>query len=174
MELKTQCRERFKPAVDAINEIIKQEDNTDRPILVAIDGRCGSGKTTLGEYLKGQLDCNLFHMDDFFLRMEQRTPDRMKETGRYCFVSTINILWLSTQLSSICGQNKSKAAHCPSCFSFTPKLSTLFFDVFNQLRIAADEISIKCLVHRLSVHFHHMCDNLFCECRCTSDSVIAP
>ena len=33
MELKTQCRERFKPAVDAINEIIKQEDNTDRPIL---------------------------------------------------------------------------------------------------------------------------------------------
>ncbi len=81
MELKTQCRERFKPAVDAINEIIKQEDNTDRPILVAIDGRCGSGKTTLGEYLKGRFDCNLFHMDDFFLRMEQRTPDRMKENG---------------------------------------------------------------------------------------------
>ena len=81
MELKTQCRERFKPAVDEINEIVKQEDNTDRPILVAIDGRCGSGKTTLGEYLKGQFDCNLFHMDDFFLRMEQRTPDRMKETG---------------------------------------------------------------------------------------------
>lgn len=98
----------------------------------------------------------------------------IKISRRYCFVSTINILWLSTQLSSICGQNKSKAAHCPSCFSFTPKLSTLFFDVFNQLRIAADEISVKRLVHRLSVHFHHMCDNLFCECRCTSDSVIAP
>ena len=29
MELKTQCRERFKPAVDEINEIIKQEDNTE-------------------------------------------------------------------------------------------------------------------------------------------------
>ena len=85
MELKTQCRERFKPAVDAINEIIKQEDNTDRPILVAIDGRCGSGKTTLGEYLKGQFDCNLFHMDDFFLRMEQRTPDRtMKDFMKLC------------------------------------------------------------------------------------------
>ena len=60
MELKTQCRERFKPAVDAINEIIKQEDNTDRPILVAIDGRCGSGKTTLGEYLKGSLTVTCF------------------------------------------------------------------------------------------------------------------
>ena len=81
MELKTQCRERFKPAVDAINEIIKQEDNTDRPILVAIDGRCGSGKTTLGEYLKGQLDCNLFHMDDFFLTQQLRTPERLLEIG---------------------------------------------------------------------------------------------
>lgn len=100
--------------------------------------------------------------------------NRIQISRRYCFVSTINILWLSTQLSSICGQNKSKAAHCPSCFSFTPKLSTLFFDVFNQLRIATDKISVKRLVHRLSVHFHHMCDNLFCECRCTSDSVIAP
>lgn len=95
-------------------------------------------------------------------------------SSRYCFVSTINILWLSTQLSSICGQNKSKAAHCPSCFSFTPKLSTLFFDIFNQLRIAADEISVKCLVHRLSVNFHHMCDFLFCKCCCTSDRFIVP
>ena len=42
---------------------------------------------------------------------------RIKISCRYCFVSTINILWLFTQLSSICGQNKSKAAHCPSCFS---------------------------------------------------------
>lgn len=120
------------------------------------------------------------HTDSFFVRQLLKQlndlPCRIfiQSSCRYCFVSTINILWLSTQLSSICGQNKSKAAHCPSCFSFTPKLSTLFFDVFNQLRIAADEISIKCLVHRLSVHFHHMCDNLFCECCCTSDSVIAP
>ena len=45
MELKTQCRERFKPAMDAIKEILKKEENTDSPILVAIDGRCGSGKT---------------------------------------------------------------------------------------------------------------------------------
>ena len=99
---------------------------------------------------------------------------RIKISCRYCFVSTINILWLSTQLSSICGQSKSKAAHCPSCFSFTPKLSTLFFDIFNQLRIAADEISVKCLVHRLSVNFHHMCDFLFCKCCCTSDRFIVP
>lgn len=51
------------------------------PVLVGIDGRCGSGKTTLGEYLYGKFDCNLFHMEDFFWRIEQRTPERMTEVG---------------------------------------------------------------------------------------------
>lgn len=50
-------------------------------MLAVIDGRCGSGKTTLGEYLKQIFDCNLFRMDDFFLRMEQRTPERLREVG---------------------------------------------------------------------------------------------
>lgn len=51
------------------------------PVLVAIDGQCASGKTTLGEMLARQFDCNLFHMDDFFLRAEQRTPQRLAEVG---------------------------------------------------------------------------------------------
>ena len=59
----------------------KEREASDAPILVAIDGRCGSGKTTLGEYLGQVFDCNVFRMDDFFLRMEQRTPERMAETG---------------------------------------------------------------------------------------------
>lgn len=50
-------------------------------ILVAVDGQCASGKTTMGEILKEVYDCNLFHMDDFFLRVEQRTEERMKEIG---------------------------------------------------------------------------------------------
>ena len=50
-------------------------------ILVAIDGRCGSGKTTLASWLMEQFDGNLFHMDDFYLREEQRTPERLAETG---------------------------------------------------------------------------------------------
>lgn len=53
----------------------------DMPLLVAVDGRCGSGKTTLGEYLKQKFECNLFRMDDFFLREEQRTPERLAEIG---------------------------------------------------------------------------------------------
>ena len=81
MELKKHCKERFQPAVDAIERLLVEYDKKDIPVLVAIDGRCGSGKTTLGEYLHGKFDCNLFHMDDFFLRMEQRTPERMTEVG---------------------------------------------------------------------------------------------
>lgn len=51
------------------------------PLLIAIDGRCGSGKTTLGEALAGKLHASLIHMDDFYLRMEQRTEARFQEPG---------------------------------------------------------------------------------------------
>lgn len=34
-------------------------------VIVAIDGRCGSGKTTLAAKLQKQLHCSVFHMDDF-------------------------------------------------------------------------------------------------------------
>lgn len=50
-------------------------------ILVAIDGGSGSGKTWLADQISNSLDCNVFHMDDFYLRPEQRTPERLSETG---------------------------------------------------------------------------------------------
>lgn len=50
-------------------------------VTVAIDGPCASGKTTLGSLLEAHYDCNVFHMDDFFLRPEQRTPERFTEPG---------------------------------------------------------------------------------------------
>lgn len=81
IELKETCKIRFAPAVDAISILLKQQKDSDAPIFVAIDGRCGSGKTTLGKYLESVFDCNLFHMDDFFLREEQRTLERMREIG---------------------------------------------------------------------------------------------
>ncbi len=51
-------------------------------ITLAIDGRCASGKTTLARKLQALLpDCRVFHTDDFFLRPEQRTPQRLSEAG---------------------------------------------------------------------------------------------
>lgn len=52
-----------------------------KQVLVAIDGNCASGKTTLAGELAGQFSCCLIHMDDFFLRNEQRTPERLQEVG---------------------------------------------------------------------------------------------
>ena len=50
-------------------------------VLVAIDGKCTSGKTTLAGQLEQVYDCNVIHMDDFFLRPEQRTPERYAQVG---------------------------------------------------------------------------------------------
>ena len=50
-------------------------------VVVAIDGSCTAGKSTLAALLEREYDCNLFHMDDFFLRPEQRTPQRFAEPG---------------------------------------------------------------------------------------------
>ena len=50
-------------------------------VIMAIDGKCTSGKTTLASKLAEIYDCNVFHMDDFFLRPEQRTPERFAEVG---------------------------------------------------------------------------------------------
>lgn len=50
-------------------------------IIIAIEGNCTAGKTTLASALEKEYDCNVFHMDDFFLRPEQRTADRYAEPG---------------------------------------------------------------------------------------------
>ena len=50
-------------------------------VIVAIDGSCTSGKTTLAARFAEIYDCNVFHMDDFFLRPEQRTRSRYAEVG---------------------------------------------------------------------------------------------
>lgn len=50
-------------------------------VLVAIEGGSASGKTTLGELLQNVYGCPVFHMDDFFLRPEQRTEARFTQPG---------------------------------------------------------------------------------------------
>lgn len=50
-------------------------------LLIAIDGRCAAGKTTLAANLQEKINCNVIHMDHFFLRPEQRTESRLQEAG---------------------------------------------------------------------------------------------
>lgn len=51
------------------------------PFLVAVDGRCGAGKTTFASFLQGKFGWSVLHMDHFFLRPEQRTEERLKTPG---------------------------------------------------------------------------------------------
>lgn len=65
-----------------LNTILSELHKTqNRPFLIAIDGNCGSGKTTLGNFLAKELHASLFHMDDFFLQPHQRTAERLAEPG---------------------------------------------------------------------------------------------
>ena len=50
-------------------------------VVVAIEGGSASGKSTLAEVLSSEYDCTIFHMDDFFLRPEQRNTQRYSEVG---------------------------------------------------------------------------------------------
>lgn len=67
----------FDQALPLIREALAGKDR----VIIAIDGPCGSGKTTLAEALSQELDCPVIHMDQFFLRPEQRTPERLAEPG---------------------------------------------------------------------------------------------
>lgn len=69
----------FLPAIGAIETALQR---TGGPVIVAVDGRCASGKTTLATLCAGHFeDCNIFHMDDFFLPYEMRTPQRLATPG---------------------------------------------------------------------------------------------
>ena len=47
----------------------------DRPCAIGIDGRCGSGKTSLADELAARLPCRVIHADDYYLPPAQRIPD---------------------------------------------------------------------------------------------------
>ncbi len=51
------------------------------PVIIAIDGRCGSGKTYLADWIGTLFPCNICHMDDFYLPFEKRREDWKEVPG---------------------------------------------------------------------------------------------
>lgn len=66
---------------DIYRQLMQNAAGKPGPAILAIDGRCASGKTTLGSQLAVEWGADLIHMDDFFLRPEQRTPERFAQPG---------------------------------------------------------------------------------------------
>ncbi|HIS03339.1 MAG TPA: hypothetical protein IAA75_05450 [Candidatus Pullichristensenella avicola] len=69
--------ERFLALFQAVDELVKGKGGA----RVAIDGNSGAGKSTLGALLAAAYGGNLYHMDDFFLPAERKTPARLAEPG---------------------------------------------------------------------------------------------
>ncbi len=70
--------------MDWIEKTLVKADNLlkhKESIFIAIDGRCASGKTTFAAQLQKQCGGSVIHMDDFFLRPEQRTWERLQRPG---------------------------------------------------------------------------------------------
>lgn len=73
------CYTRYWDVFCVIDHAVRE--TTKDQVWIAIDGMCGSGKSTMGRILKEIYGCNLFHMDDFFLRPKQRTNERLNAPG---------------------------------------------------------------------------------------------
>ncbi len=69
---------------EVLKSLVDQKLQSQPRVVLAIDGPCGGGKSTLGKALKtayADLGCELFHMDDFFLTPDQRTAERLTQPG---------------------------------------------------------------------------------------------
>ena len=61
----------------------------DRITLLAIDGRCTAGKSTLASYLCELFPAAVIHMDDFFLPPYMRSEKRLAEPGANIHIERI-------------------------------------------------------------------------------------
>lgn len=73
----------YASAVDRIEALLRavEKAHTKVPVVVGIDGRCGSGKTYFAELLGKHFPCNIVHVDDFYLPMDRRAADWMPVSG---------------------------------------------------------------------------------------------
>ncbi len=72
---------RYIRLIPLLSELLRAADRLAEPIILAIDGRAASGKSTAAELIGRIFDSAVIHADDFFLPFELRTEARMKEVG---------------------------------------------------------------------------------------------
>ena len=61
-------QEIYQPLMQQVQELMQEK----KQVILSIDGRCGSGKSSLAEAIGNTYDCNIMHMDDFYLPMIKR------------------------------------------------------------------------------------------------------
>lgn len=71
---------RYAPFLE-IFSILEEKRKCNPKLVVGIDGNAAAGKTTLADCLAVLFDCEVIHMDDFFLPQELRTAERLADVG---------------------------------------------------------------------------------------------
>lgn len=73
----------YAPAFARIEALLRkrEEINIKTPVMIGVDGRCGSGKTYFAKQLADRFSSNVIHMDDFYLPMEMRPAGWEKISG---------------------------------------------------------------------------------------------
>ena len=61
----------YAPVFEQIHALLFEKAS----VIVAIDGRSGSGKSSLAALLAQTFSCNVFHMDDFYLPKSERSSN---------------------------------------------------------------------------------------------------
>lgn len=79
--LVSQSGKAARDIVPAVLKRIGELQSRERPLLISIDGRSTAGKTTLAAAISECIDCNVVHMDQFYLKPSQRTSERYAEPG---------------------------------------------------------------------------------------------
>lgn len=72
-----ELKKEYQNIIDQIDKLLKIK----KDIIIAIDGKCGAGKSLLGKLLEKYYEASLFKMDDFFLQSFQRTKERLMQPG---------------------------------------------------------------------------------------------
>ncbi len=63
-----------------IKAVVARDNGKDYKII-AVDGPCATGKSTFADDVAKEYDCQVFHMDDFFLTEEEKTEERLSVPG---------------------------------------------------------------------------------------------
>lgn len=78
---KTELIQATEQTYTPLFEKLDQVSTNNESVIIGIDGTAGTGKSQLAKILLGKYDCQVFHMDDYFLPFEMKTKERLSEPG---------------------------------------------------------------------------------------------
>jgi uridine kinase len=119
-------------------------------ILVAIDGNCCAGKSTLASLIANTFYCNLFHMDHFFLPTELRTKERFLEIGGnidYLRFRNEVILGIKSKQPFIYRVYCCKKKGFTQTISVTPKKLNIIEGVYSMHPTLINDYNLKIFLH---------------------------